>query len=153
MRRGKKSAMRSKRINTHNTNVIARLVQVLAPQYPALDVTVRAAVQHDVTAFVVAQVKSMPSFLRVPYRLALVAFDWLAVLRYRKSFVALPDDKATAYLALWSDRGLGVTRDFVKLIRSCALLAYFDHPQVRVALEAAQPAQLAAQRAVGNGLD
>lgn len=145
--------MKSVRINAHNTKVIARLVQLLAPQYPALDAAARTAVEHDVTAFVVSQVKSMPSFLRVPYRLALLGFDWLAVLRYRRSFVALPDVAATAYLSLWSDGGLAVTHDFVKLIRSCALLAYFDHPQVRAGLEAAQPARPAVPRAVGNGLD
>src|SRR5713226_5204689 len=145
--------MGSTRIGRHERSVIARLVCLLTPHYPALDTVTRDAVQRDVTAFVGAQIRSMPSFLRLPYRLALVAFNWLAVLRYRKPFASLADDAATAYLSLWSDRGPAVTRDFVKLIRSCALLAYFDHPQVRGGLEAVHPAPLVPQRAVGNGLD
>src|SRR5262245_48510590 len=101
----------------------------------------------------------MPTFLRVPYRIALFAFNWLAVLRYRRPFVALGDELAATYLALWSNRGLGLNRDFVKLIRSCALLAYFDHPATRARLDLPHPERRGdrpvapTQRAVGNGLD
>jgi hypothetical protein len=143
--------MRSRRINSHNAKVIVRVVQLLTPPYPPLDAAVRSAVQRDVALFVNAQIKTMPSFLRLPYRLALLAFDWLPAFAYRRRFVALADDHARAYLALWSERGPSLTRDFVKLMRSCALLAYFDHPQVRGALDAGQvPSDL--QRAIGNGL-
>jgi hypothetical protein len=135
----------------HETTVIMRLVSLVVPGYPALDADTRIAVHHDVTAFVGAQIDSMPSFLRLPYRLAIIAFNWLAVLRHGQPFLGLGDAAATSYLALWSSPGLGPSRDFVKLIRSCALLAYFDHPRVRSGLEAAAPA--AAQRAIGNGLD
>jgi hypothetical protein len=150
----------------YETNVVHRLVQLLVPAYPALDGAVRAGIEDDVTAFVAGQIRSMPSFLRIPYRLAVVAFDWLAVLRHGRPFVALHSEPATAYLSLWSSSRLGPTRDFVKLIRSCALFAYFDHPQVRGALDMAPPAEPAAQQpppgpllgkegvhAVGHGLD
>jgi gluconate 2-dehydrogenase subunit 3-like protein len=145
--------MGRERLGTQATNVIARLVGLLAPQYPTLDTLTRSGVERDVSAFVGSQIQSMPSFLRLPYRIALVAFNWLAILRYGNTFVSLTDDRATAYLTLWSNEGLGLNRDFVKLIRSCALLAYFDHPAVRTEFEAAHAPQPAAQRAVGNGLD
>jgi gluconate 2-dehydrogenase subunit 3-like protein len=141
------------RIGRHETQVVARLVGLLAPAYPTLDAHTRAGVERDVGAFVNAQIQAMPSFLRVPYRLALVAFNWFAVLRYGSSFVSLADDPATAYLSLWSNRGLSLNRDFVKLIRSCALLAYYDHPAVRTGLAAAHATEAAVRRAVGNGLD
>ncbi len=138
---------------SHETKVIRRLVQLLLPRYPELETAVRAGVEHDVTAFVAGQIRSMPSFLRLPYRLALFACNWLAVLRYGKPLLALGDAAAAAYLSLWSSAGIGPTRDFVKLIRSCTMLAYFDHPRVRDGLDAAPATDLAVQRAVGNGLD
>jgi hypothetical protein len=139
-------------LRKRESRVVARLVQLIIPGYPDLDSAARDAVEHDVTAFVSGQIRSMPSFLQWPYRLALLGFNWLAMVRHRQPFVRLGDDRAGAYLALWSDRGLGVTRDFIKLVRSCALLAYFDHRHVRACLERrTQPASVA--RAIGNGLD
>jgi hypothetical protein len=143
----------SRALDRHETAVIARLVQLLAPRYPTLDAGARTFVERDVTAFVRGQIRSMPSFLRLPYRIALFGFNWLPVFRYRRPFRTLGDESARRYLSLWSERGLRPTRDFVKLIRSCALLAYFDHPQVRRHLEAVQPPQTPPQRAVGHGLD
>ena len=141
------------RMGRQEAAVVARLVSLLTPAYPALDERTQAAVQRDVTAFVATQIQAMPSFLRLPYRFAVVAFNWLAVLRYGQPFLGLGDTTARAYLSLWSSARLGPTRDFVKLIRSCALLAYFDHAQVRAGLETAAPLPPATQRAIGNGLD
>lgn len=121
-------------MGAHERDVIARLVCLLTRGYPELDAATRANAQRDVTAFVCSQIGSMPSFLRLPYRIVLAAFNWLPALRYGRPFVSLPDDVASAYLSLWSTRSLGPSRSFVKLIRTCSLLAYYDHPQIRAAL-------------------
>ncbi len=95
------------------------------------DPEIRARVQEDATDFVCSQIAGMPSFLRLPYRLALVVFNWLPLLRWARSFARLPEPAKAAYLSFWSDGGISLNRDFVKLLRSCALLAYFDHEEVR----------------------
>ncbi len=138
-------------LQERQSHVVARLVRLITPSYPDLDSATRDTVERDVTVFVSAQIGAMPTFLQWPYRLALLGFNWLPLARYGRLFVHLGDDRAAAYVTLWSERGLGVMRDFIKLIRSCALLAYFDHPQVRACLDRAQPEPVA--RAIGGGLD
>jgi hypothetical protein len=118
------------------TRVVAGIIGVIAPVYPGLEESVRMSVHEDVTRYVASQIQSMPSFLRLPYQLALTAFNWLALVPYRRRFIHLPLAAQASYLALWSDGPMGVMRDFVKLIRSCALLAYFDHPLVAEQLAA-----------------
>lgn len=93
------------------------------------------AVQRYVTRFVALQVENIPAYLRLPYLLAITGFQWLPLLRWGRPFTHLPEKAQRDYLKLWSDGPVGVTRDFVRLIRGCALLAYFDHPQTRLALE------------------
>ncbi len=118
------------------TRVLSEIVRLLVPSYPKVDPAVKARVHADVTAFVVSQIEAMPSFLRLPYKLALITFNLLPLFWRGRPFVALPAAAQTAYVALWSDGPIGAMRDFVKLIRSCALLAYFDHPEVARRLDA-----------------
>jgi hypothetical protein len=127
--------------------VLDEIVHLVTPDYPLMDVDTRHTVHTDVTRYVAAQIQGMPGFLRLPYKLALVAFNWLSLLLHRRRFLGLPPEARVAYLARWSDGPLGPMRDFVKLIRSCALLAYFDHPRVMDRLEAERLRPHPAQRA------
>lgn len=124
------------------TKTLQAVVGVILPRYPDLDPGVRVAVEQDVARYVARQIGSMPSFLRVPYRLALLAFDWLPLLRHGRPFRGLPPASSARYVALWNDAPVLAMRDFVRLLRSSALLAYFDHPSV--------VQQLAAQPSVGE---
>jgi hypothetical protein len=116
--------------------VVSEIVRLLTPRYPALDAESQAHVHGEVVRFVSAQIGALPDFLRGPYLLAIRMFDLLPLVRYGRRFVALREDAKAAYLALWSEGKLPPMRNFVKLIRGCALLAYFDHPIVTRALEA-----------------
>lgn len=96
----------------------------------------RAAVEDDVARLVATQIAAMPSFLRLPYRCALVGFDLLPLVRWGRTFRGLDGGRRAAWVATWDERGLGPTHAFVKLVRSCSLLAFFDHPRVGAALAA-----------------
>ena len=115
--------------------IVTAIVADLLPSHPALDAGERVTVAADVVAFVVAQVRGLPEFLRVPYGAAAFAFDGLALLRWGRTFRMLDGARRHAYVAFWAGSPLGATRNFVKLIRSCTLLAYYDHPAVRARLE------------------
>jgi hypothetical protein len=115
--------------------VVGEIINVLLPGYPVLDTAGRAAVEGDVTRYVASQIESMPGFLRLPYKLALFGFELLPLLRRGKRFGRLRDADRARYLAFWNDAPLAPMRDFVKLIRSSALLVYFDHPAVMQCLE------------------
>ena len=115
--------------------ILRGIVTVILPPYPDLDAATRRTVEQDVTSYVARQIHSMPSFLRLPYRLALFAFAWLPLFRYGHWFGSLPPDRRVSYLASWNDARFAPMRDFVKLIRSIALLAYFDHSLTRARLD------------------
>jgi hypothetical protein len=119
--------------------VVAGVTGLLIPSEPRLGEDARAHVLGSVVRFVALQVENIPAYLRLPYLVAVTGFQWLPVLRFGRRFLDLPLDSQRAYLALWSDAPLGPMRDFVRLIRNCALLAYYDHPEVRRALRAATP--------------
>ena len=123
-------------LSAAHTRVVSDIIALIIPRYPEMDAAAQAQAQCDVTAFVGSQIAGMPSFLRVPYKLALSAFAALPLLRYGRTFTRLDAEARARYLAQWSDAPIGVMRNFVKLIRSCAVLAYFDHPLVMRHLEA-----------------
>jgi hypothetical protein len=132
--------------------IITAIVADLLPAHPALDPGERADVAADVVAFVVAQVQGLPEFLRIPYGAASFAFDGLAIVRWGRPFRMLDGARRRAYVALWTGSPLGATRNFIKLVRSCTLLAYYDHPTVRARLEesvtpAADPSTVIRSRA------
>ena len=130
-------------ISPHQRRVVAEIVGLVAPVEFVPDPETRTRVEDDATDFVCSQIAAMPSFLRLPYRLVLTAFNLLPLLRWARPFTRLPERARASYLSLWSDGGISLNRDFVKLLRSCALLAYFDHEEVRRYLESAPRPTLA----------
>ena len=111
--------------------LLKSIVIPLLPLEPGLTSEVRTEVEQAVVEFLAAQIQDMPSYLRVPYRIAMIGFDWLAIRQYGRRYVRLDPTKQVDYLSVWIHSTLGVKRDFIKLIRSCALLRFYDHPKVR----------------------
>jgi hypothetical protein len=123
-------------IERQRTATIATVVASLLPAHPRVTESVRATVTASVVEFVVSQVGALPDFLRIPYGLGLLAFEYLPLARWGRPLGHLDAERRAAYIASWSDSPLGAARNFMKLMRSCALLAYYDHPALRSALEA-----------------
>lgn len=123
--------MTSRRLLSVHRRVVTEIVAEVVPAYPELDHATRVRVCADVTDFVESQISALPPFLRVPYQLAIGAFQLLPVLRYGRTFGGLGTEARQRCLAFWSAGTLPFTAEFTKVIRSCSLLAYFDHPDVR----------------------
>jgi len=77
----------------------------------------------------------MPSYLRVPYVLALFAFQGLPLAYRGRPYTALRPAVQQKIVRGWSMSRLAPKRDFVKLIRTCTLFYYLDHSLVRAQLE------------------
>src|SRR5262249_16050624 len=129
------AVMRFDRVLPTQKRVLAAVVERLLPTAPELPAETRPRVVDDATRFVVLEVESIPLFIRRPYLAAILGFDWLAVLRFARRYTRLGAEAQQSYLYFWTNSPIGPFRDFVKLIRGCALLAYFDHAEVRAALE------------------
>ena len=125
------------------TQLLRQIVGILIPSQPELDSEASREVEDAVVSFLAAQIQSLPVYVRIPYRFALVGFEWLAVVRFGRRYVRLDDKQRRRYLHAWDQSPVGLCRDFVKLLRSCTLLAYLDHPIVARELDVAAGLQAA----------
>ena len=136
-------------LTTRERELLRAVVTVLLPDYPPLPDDVRGRVEEDVTTFLAAQIAGLATPLRMPYRLALAILDGLPLLRYGRPFTRLEPVQRVRWLDVWQARGGVATASVLKLLRSCALFAYFDHPLVTEQLEAAVAARSAPARESG----
>ncbi len=111
------------------------MARAMYPKEPLLAAAEKAQVEKDVVNYLAGQILAMPVYLKVPYIMALHAFNYLAFFRFGLPFTIVNQAKQGRYIRLWSLSPIGLMRDFIKLIRSCALLAYLDHPLVLQELE------------------
>ena len=110
------------------------MTRTLLPAWPSLAPTERQRVEDDVVSYIHRQIERMPAFLRLPYRCIVIVFAVGAFFRYGRSFPYLPITRRRAWVSVWALSPIISMRDFVKMVRSCALLAWFDHPVVTSAL-------------------
>jgi len=133
--------------------IVRNIVALLLPHNPEVEPALRQQLEGEVGAYVAEQIDAMPGFMRLPYKLVLLGFEILPVLRYGRRFTRLPRPRQASYLARWSDAPILPLRDFIKLIRSSALLVYFDHAALLTLLEAQRVARAlpAPPRSTGGG--
>lgn len=118
----------------HGSLVLA-IARPLLPAYPELDEDDRAEAERELDRGLTEQLSAMPGYLRLPFEVALVGFNWLPVLRYGRTYGSLPPATQARIVAAWSRSPLGAMRNFIKLVRTCALFAWLDHPLVTERLE------------------
>lgn len=118
-----------------NPKLLLCLARPLFPHEPRLTPEKQAQVETEVVRYLAVQIMAMPTYLRYPYRLALHAFNWLSCLRFGLPYTLVNRERQHRYVRLWTRSPIGLMRDFVKLVRSCVLLAYLDHPLVLGELE------------------
>lgn len=121
-------------------SIEARLLDIarpLLPSVPELPPDEARRVEDDLAGDLAAQIARLPAHLAAPFRVALVAFDLLPLLRFGRPYRALPIETQRRVVRAWSNAPIGAFRNFVKLVRSCALYTYLDHPIVTARLERA----------------
>jgi hypothetical protein len=118
-----------------NHKLLVFMARALYPKEPLLTPEEKVQVEEEVVRYLAGQILAMPSYLKVPYSLALHGFNYLACLRYALPFTLIGADQQARYVRFWSRSPIGLMRDFVKLIRSVVLLSYLDHPLVLQELE------------------
>lgn len=117
------------------------VVAVVLPQDPALDPGTRRAVENEISRYLADQLRALPAYLRAPFQATLAVFALAPIVRWARPFGRLPSAARAHYVARWDHAPFAPLRDFIKLIRSTALLVYFDHPSVREQLQHARAAR------------
>lgn len=118
-----------------NHKLLVFMARSLYPKEPLLTPEEKARVEKKVVSDLAGQILAMPVYLKVPYMMTLHGFNYLSCFRFGLPFTIINQEKQGKYVRLWSRSPIGLMRDFIKLIRSCVLLAYLDHPLVLQELE------------------
>jgi glycosyltransferase 2 family protein len=108
----------------------------------------REAIVDRVSAFVAGQNRALPWMLQVALKAGLAAFWVLVLLRYARPLPNLPPRKRRAVVHAWAWGRVGLARQLFRVLRSTALLAWYEDPDVQRAQLApkAQPAPAEARR-------
>lgn len=126
------------RVDEHEaapTDFMLSLVEALVPlDVVPLATDAQRAVVGDVAAFVQGQVAQLGLTLRVLFLIGLTGFRGYARGRYLRGFCRLPLADRRAVVLAWTYARLPQARQLMQLVRSLALMAFYEAPAVRAAL-------------------
>jgi hypothetical protein len=117
------------------SRILSAAAAPMLPVRPQLADLERSDVLLELDEFLVAQVWAMPRYLLAPYLVALLAFEAFPLLRHGRFFSSLAVSERAVIVRRWSASPIGPMRDLLKLIRSCTLFFYLDHPLVARRME------------------
>jgi uncharacterized protein (TIRG00374 family) len=89
---------------------------------------------RDVAAFMEGQIAALPPSLRTMFHLGMTFFRFTVRARYVSSFCGLPVDRRRALVDAWAFGRIGLLRQLFRPVRSLAVLAYYERPEVVRAL-------------------
>ena len=85
---------------------------------------------RDVAAFMQAQIAALSPGLRTMFHLGMTFFRFTVRLRHVTSFCGLPVDRRRAIVDAWAFGRIGLLRQLFRPVRSLAVLAYYERPEV-----------------------
>jgi uncharacterized protein (TIRG00374 family) len=94
-----------------------------------------AEVVNEVAGFVAGQIRELPVRLRALFAVGLGAFRTATRLRYLRGFCDLAPATRRAWFERWAYGSVPLARQLFRPVRSTALLAYYEHPAARAALD------------------
>lgn len=118
------------------TNFVSKLTEATLPlDQVALTEEERPAVVAEVASFVQVQLGRLPRHLSILFGLGISVFRFYVRLRTFSSFCALPLDDRVKVLNSWAYGNITLFRNLFRVVRSLALLSFFEIPAVVAALE------------------
>ncbi|MBP9093316.1 flippase-like domain-containing protein [bacterium] len=87
------------------------------------------------TEFVCSELSALPSSLRVLFKLGILGFRSITIITNLCPFENLSSERQAKIINTWSYGPIGLTRKLFKPLRSLALLAFFEHPAVVIAID------------------
>ena len=122
---------RSGKLTGHHRSFIRLLVATAARETTLFAQAGTEAVNAAVAADIERQIWLLPAPLRLAVAVATTVFNLEPVLRHGRTFARLPEPRRLEQLKRWEHSRLGAKRDFVRYVRSLALLNLYDHPDAR----------------------
>lgn len=88
----------------------------------------RTRVVADVASFVAGEIDALPGRLALLFGVGMVGFRLLTAVRFARGFAALPLASRRRWASLWAYGGFSLGRQLFKVVRSTAILAFYEHP-------------------------
>jgi len=88
----------------------------------------------SVAHFVEGQVKALPASLGALFSIGMLGFRVVVGLGHARGFADLAKEDQVRVVERWAYGKMALTRQLFRLVRSTALLAFFDHPHVQSAM-------------------
>lgn len=142
---------RERERRTTPTRLIVAITEaLLADQAPRDAAGPPAEVTGRVATFVQGQVNALPTLLRILLLVGLVGFRVLVRLRYVRSFCSLPLATRRSIVNAWAYGRYAVTRQLFRVLRSIALLSYYEDVGVTGSTAVGSKAEHRAPREVAS---
>ena len=125
------------RVHRHTRHVetirfVRALCEAIAPwDRVALAEADREAVLGDVATFVSESIAALPTRLALLFGVGMAGFRFVVRVQTLRGFCDLSLERRTHVVAMWAWGPIGLTRQLFRVVRSTAMLAFFDHPGVR----------------------
>jgi hypothetical protein len=93
------------------------------------------AVTSYVANFIYEEINNLSKKFQLLFNIGMLGFNMLVWLRYFRTFSLLPLPIRVKVFNSWAYGKLALTRQLFRLVRSTALLAFFEHPAVIEVME------------------
>jgi hypothetical protein len=111
------------------------IIEALLPDdEPSFDPAAHARLIEDVGCFVQGQLDELPRRLRFMYAFGMTGFRLCVFLRYLRRFHSLTPARRRSVVRLWAYGPWGLARSLFRVVRTTALLNYYESPMVQAAL-------------------
>lgn len=125
--------------NNHCFRVNQFWLAIVASSLPTgtlvLSTEERGQAVNYATEFVCSELSALPSSLRVLFKLGILGFRSITIITNLCPFENLSSERQAKIINTWSYGPIGLTRKLFKPLRSLALLAFFEHPAVVIAID------------------
>ena len=102
-----------------------------------LDAATARTVVDEVATFVAGQIRELPVRLRGLFQVGLLGFRFVTRLRFARGYCELARPVRRAWFERWAYGKFALGRQLFRPVRSTALLAYYEQPAARAALDRA----------------
>lgn len=113
------------------------------PQTPWMNDEQRVESVAFVSEFLNAQVRALPLRVRIMFFVGLSGFEFITVIRFGRRFASLEQDRGRRWFESWAYGKVGLARQLFRMIRSIALLAFYELPYATERSNSAQAARQA----------
>jgi len=105
---------------------ISAIVYSVIDEMVSQDINNSIQDRDRVAAFISSQHRRMPLYLKLPFALSVIAFNFYPVFKLKRPFHLMQNDLRRMQIGLWRLSRIGFLRNFVRFFDSFTILAWYS---------------------------